>query len=103
MPPATSLHRLDIDPGIGVAICVFARHGYRILVLPTIDSARRPVSEELQALLIGVIFPEEAACPGSADNCPEVTGSVYGEPTGFADAAIRPRLVLEGLGLLRAT
>jgi len=53
----STLHRLDIDPGFGVAICVFARHGYRILVLPTIDSARRPVSEELQALLVGVIFP----------------------------------------------
>lgn len=46
-----------MDPGFGVAVCVFARHGYRILVLPTIDSARRPVSEELQALLIGAIFP----------------------------------------------
>jgi len=53
----STLHRLDIDPGIGVAICVFARHGYRILVLPTIDAARRPVSEELQALLVGEIFP----------------------------------------------
>lgn len=41
---------------------------------------------------------EEFTCSG--DNCASVTGSIYADPTAFADAATRQRLVLEGLGLL---
>ena len=40
---------------------------------------------------------EEFIC---RDNCASVTGSIYADPTTFADAAARPRLVLEALGLL---
>jgi hypothetical protein len=41
---------------------------------------------------------EEFICSG--DNCASVTGSIYADPTAFADAATRQSLVLEGLGLL---
>lgn len=41
---------------------------------------------------------EEITCSG--DNCAEVTGSIYADPTAFADVAIRQGLVLDGLGLL---
>ena len=41
---------------------------------------------------------EEITCSG--DNCAEVTGSIYADPTAFADVAMRERLVLDGLGLL---
>lgn len=41
---------------------------------------------------------EEMACTG--DNCGEVTGSIYTDPTSFASAAEREGLILEGLGLV---
>lgn len=40
---------------------------------------------------------EEVTCTG--DNCGEVTGSIYSDPTAFASAGERENLIIEGLGL----
>ena len=40
---------------------------------------------------------EEVTCTG--DNCGEVTGSIYSEPTAFVSASERENLIIEGLGL----
>ena len=40
---------------------------------------------------------EEVTCTG--DNCGEVTGSIYSDPTAFANAVERENLILGGLGL----
>ena len=52
-----ALHRTEVDPGFGIAVRVFDRHGYRILVLPAIDRRRHPVSEEVQTVIIQAVFP----------------------------------------------
>lgn len=41
---------------------------------------------------------EEMICTG--DNCGEVTGSIYTDPTSFASAVARESLILEGFGLV---
>lgn len=43
---------------------------------------------------------EEALCPGSGNNCAEVTGSIYMDPTSFAQTADREKAILQGLGVL---
>ena len=51
------LHRLEVDPGVGIAVRAFARHGYRILVLPTRGTNGHAVPEELFVLVARVVFP----------------------------------------------
>lgn len=51
------LHRLEIEPGLGIAVRAFAHHGYRILVLPARDARGHAVSEELWVLFGRIVFP----------------------------------------------
>lgn len=53
------LHRLaleELQPG--VAFVLFDDGETRLLVLPVVDANRRPVSEEVQALMVSIVFEE---------------------------------------------
>lgn len=47
-----TMQRMVSDPFAGFAVKVFSDHGYRILVVPTLSRDRRPVSDEVQDLLV---------------------------------------------------
>lgn len=51
-----TMQRMVSNPFAGFAVKVFSDHGYRILVVPTLTRDRRPVSSEVQELLVQVTF-----------------------------------------------